>query len=268
MAETSAAPTSLGFVALDEYATRLVGAAARARAAYGVGDGGPIIIPLFSNHGFLPFLRNLICSMRRIKVRNWLTIAMDNRTCFALMGTPGDGERSACVYPYSRAATGVTSGTGVATYRSLDFNRMVMQRPLWVRWLLVQGYSVIQCDLDIVWLHDPQPYLRALRMSGNVIGGRQRPIRTEWQSPLASQRQGAHVRRGTEVPDIVFQSEQASMRRSNPRRARVQPPVAVLVLTPPMAVRAATIGCACADSTTVRVLRPPLDVRLADRRTA
>ena len=57
------------------------------------------------------------------------------------MGKPGHGEQSVCVYPYSRSATGVTSGDGVATYRSVDFNRMVMQRPLWVRWLLTQGYT-------------------------------------------------------------------------------------------------------------------------------
>ena len=122
----------LGFVALDSYATGVVGPAAKIRASYGEGT----VIPLFSNHGFLPFLRNLICSMRRLRVNNWLVIAMDNETCPALMGTPGDGEQSACVYPYSHSAIGVTTGTGVATYRSTNFNRMVMQRPLWVRWLL------------------------------------------------------------------------------------------------------------------------------------
>ena len=27
-----------------------------------------------------------------------------------------------------------------------------MQRPLWIRWLLTQDYTVLQCDVDIVWL--------------------------------------------------------------------------------------------------------------------
>ena len=58
----------------------------------------------------------------------------------------------------------MTSDTKVATYRSVNFNRMVMQRPLWVRFLLQQGYSVIQCDLDIVWIRDPQPLLRTKRL--------------------------------------------------------------------------------------------------------
>mmetsp|Transcript_18093 Transcript_18093/g.60706 ORF Transcript_18093/g.60706 Transcript_18093/m.60706 type:complete len:142 (+) Transcript_18093:521-946(+) len=34
---------------------------------------------------------------------------------------------------------------------------MVMQRPMWMRHLLSRGYSVLQCDLDIVWLRDPFP---------------------------------------------------------------------------------------------------------------
>ena len=164
MAASAAKPTGLGFVELDAHAMRVVGAAARRRASYSRAPGEPTIIPLFSNHGFLPFLRNLICSMRRLRVNNWLVIAMDNATCPALMGAPGNGEQSACVYPYSRAKTGVTTSNDVATYRSVNFNRMVMQRPLWVRWLLSRGYSVIQCDLDIVWLRDPQPLLRSIRV--------------------------------------------------------------------------------------------------------
>ena len=155
-------PPALGFVELDDHAIRAVKPAAASRAANG--DG--VIIPLFSNRGFMPFLRNLICSMKRLKVRNYLVIAMDNATCPALMDTPNmlsPGDRqSSCVYPYSKNA--VTSQLGVATYRSVAFNRMVMQRPLWVRWLLQQGYSVIQCDLDIVWLQDPHPLLRSARL--------------------------------------------------------------------------------------------------------
>jgi len=155
------ADKGLSFVALDEEAKAFVGAAARERAKYGEG----IVIPLFSNRGFMSFLRNLICSMRRLRVNNWLVIAMDNETCPALMGKPGRGEQSACVYPYAEAG-GVTSQQGVATYRSVAFNRMVMQRPLWVQFLLREGHGVVQCDLDIVWLRDPQPLFR----TGVVVG--------------------------------------------------------------------------------------------------
>ena len=180
-----AASDWLGFVELDAYARGLVGPAARARAKY----GGGTLIPLFSNSGFMPFLRNLICSMRRLRVHNWMVIAMDNETCPLLMGQPGLGEQSACVYPYQSATGSVaasTSPNGIAVYRSVAFNRMVMQRPLWVRWLLEQGYSVIQCDLDIVWVHDPQPLLRDLRV---------------WKPPPRKS--------DLPQPDMLFQSEQA-----------------------------------------------------------
>ena len=211
-------PTGLGFVELDAYATSVVGPAAKVRATYGQGPGGPIVIPLFSNAGFMPFLRNVICSMRRLHVNNWLVIAMDNATCPTLMGTPGDGEQSACVYPYAHSSMAVTTNNNVATYRSVNFNRMVMQRPLWVRWLLQQGYSVLQCDLDLVWLHDPQPVLRALRLTGKkkaVVSSLQTATPGASVAPTAptveskAPRWSSAASGNKTFPDMLFQSEQA-----------------------------------------------------------
>lgn len=213
----------LGFVKLESYAQSLVSAAARKRARFG--DG--IIIPLFSNSGFLPFLRNLICSMRRLSVHNWLVIAMDNKTCPALMGSAGRGEQTVCVYPYDEDGAGVTSQHGIATYRSVAFNRMVMQRPLWVRFLLKLGLSVIQCDLDIVWLRDPQPLLRhgvvvrRPRMADTLVANTTAAtLREQSRAILASGRQIIRTASGALVspprmftfmnsqPDLAFQSEQ------------------------------------------------------------
>ncbi len=58
-------PTSetLGFVRLSEEAKAAVAPLAAARAH------GGILIPLFSNRGYLPYLRNVICSMQRLAVR-------------------------------------------------------------------------------------------------------------------------------------------------------------------------------------------------------
>ena len=42
--------------------------AARAR------DG--VVVPLFSNLGFVPFLKNLLCSMDRVRVSNWVCLAL------------------------------------------------------------------------------------------------------------------------------------------------------------------------------------------------
>ena len=216
----------LGFVELDAHAKQLVGNAARERAGYGRG----IIIPLFSNRGFMSFLRNLICSMRRLSVNNWIVIGMDNGTCPALMGSPGRGEQSECVFPYGEGG-GVTSQRGVATYRSVAFNRMVMQRPLWVQFLLREGYTVVQCDLDIVWLRDPLPIIRngivvyqggkalllanesaeALRRTlaedhlPNMVMGRRLSTRPKVKSEVKSE---VKFRSGA-VVDMAFQSEQA-----------------------------------------------------------
>jgi hypothetical protein len=142
---------------LEPHGKALVGevAAARALNARG-GHGAPLrlVVPLFSNRGFVPYLRNLVCSIERVGVRNWFAIAMDNETC------PTLGPLAPCTFPYARPLT----TTGLAHYRSLEFNRMVMQRPLWIHWLLGEGYTVLNCDLDVVWIHDPLPHL--LKLAG------------------------------------------------------------------------------------------------------
>ena len=51
-----------------------------------------------------------------------------------------------------------------SAYNSLHFWRLVIQRPLWIMWMLQEGYSVLQCDVDIVFLHNPFPALEAPKM--------------------------------------------------------------------------------------------------------
>ena len=51
---------------LDETMTSLVDPLVAARARDGV------VVPLFSNLGFVPFLKNLLCSMDRVRVSNWV----------------------------------------------------------------------------------------------------------------------------------------------------------------------------------------------------
>ena len=53
-------------VTLDETMTSLVNPLVAARARDGV------VVPLFSNLGFVPFLKNLLCSMDRVRVSNWV----------------------------------------------------------------------------------------------------------------------------------------------------------------------------------------------------
>ena len=199
------ADRGLSFVQLDAHAKGLVGPAARERGQNGEG----IVIPLFSNRGFVPFLRNLVCSLRRLQINNWMVIAMDNETCPELMRTSGHGEQSACVYPY--ANEGVTSQRGVAIYRSVAFNRMVMQRPLWVHFLLQQGHHILQCDLDIAWLKDPMPLLRHGRVVSRPRLGDTYISATDVDELLRQHPNGLGnaFRVVRDPPDMVFQSEQA-----------------------------------------------------------
>ena len=137
-----------------------------ARAARARAGPSQLVMPLFSNAGFMPYLRNLLCSLQRLDVDNWFVIALDNETCPLLGATEGH-----CVQPY-RDGGGGGSGAGsnggggrsgvgrtVQSYGSFGFYWIAMQRPLWLYWLLGRGHSVINCDLDIVWLRDPRPHL-------------------------------------------------------------------------------------------------------------
>ena len=136
-------------IALDSSMQQLVGTAAAQR------HDGHVLVPLFANVGFLPFLKNLLCSMRRVHVHNWLVVSMDNATCPGLQrgGFVTAGDPHACVEPYS------SRPLKVGKYGSEAFWRLVVQRPLWIRWLLTQGYTVLQCDVDVVFIRNPLPHL-------------------------------------------------------------------------------------------------------------
>jgi hypothetical protein len=127
-----------------------------ARSAQGASS---LVMPLFANTGFVPFLRNLLCSLDRLRVESWFVIALDNATC-GLLGEQVGPQR--CVHPYSSTAD--SSSGQVQSYGSFGFYWIAMQRPLWLRWLLERGHAVLNCDLDIVWLHDPRPHLSRGRL--------------------------------------------------------------------------------------------------------
>lgn len=55
------------------------------------------------------------------------------------------------------------SGERLITYGSAAFFQIALQRPLWVHFLLGQGFEVLNCDTDIVWLSNPLPLLARLR---------------------------------------------------------------------------------------------------------
>ena len=145
---------TLAFVPIDASMGAAVWPIASARAS----PDDRILIPLFATVGFLPYLKNTLCSFRRVRLEHWIVIAMDNATCPALAQTMGETAGAACIHPYAGSAH--FNASAPAHYRSKVFNLIVMQRPTWVRWLLARGLSILQCDLDVVFVKDPLPDLR------------------------------------------------------------------------------------------------------------
>ena len=171
------------FAVLDAGQRQMVGEAATKRHA----DG--ILVPLFANAAFLPFLKNLLCSMRRLGVGNWFVIAMDNATCPGLQSGGFLTEAHACVEPYQTRPL----QTADAKYGTAPFWRLVVQRPLWVRWLLMQGYSVLQCDVDVVWVRNPLPHLSSAQVQappkrcshpGSIYGATNKSGSMRWKQRL------------------------------------------------------------------------------------
>ena len=153
------------YIALDPGMLRLVGDAVAHR------HENNVIVPLFANAAALSFLKNLLCSIGRLKVQNWLAVSFDNATCHGLSERgflPATDPEHACVEPYARQPL------DAGAYGSPNFWRLVVQRPLWIRWLLTQGYSVLQCDVDIVWLRNPLAYV-ASRVETVPPRGSKRP---------------------------------------------------------------------------------------------
>lgn len=139
-------------------APTLGGQAAVLEAATAAADAHRVVMPLYANVGFMPFLKNLLCSVARIPVDNHFIVAMDNQTCGVLsqpFGLPHTAPR--CVHPYEGHGAANRSKAGTDRYKSAGFNAIMIHRVAWNLFLLGRGFSIMHCDLDVVWLHDPRP---------------------------------------------------------------------------------------------------------------
>ena len=72
---------SIGYIALDDHMKSVVTYAISSRHIERV------ILPLFSNLGFMPYLKNLLCSMTRVQVRPCRPIALVARSTGAAAAT-------------------------------------------------------------------------------------------------------------------------------------------------------------------------------------
>lgn len=171
-------------------------APAEPRATRSQPEGPRLLMPLYATLGMRAMLKNLLCSVERLDVRvGRLVIAMDAptpralSTCGVVRASWGAHRPIACEAPYaavprpgsSSGGNGGSSGgngggkssgsdddagggeLGAASaapsrYLSREFNAIMIHRVAWTSLLLGRGLSILHCDLDIVWLHDPLPH--------------------------------------------------------------------------------------------------------------
>ena len=108
-----------------------------------------ILIPL--NMGYLEFGLNLLCSLRKLKIDNYIFLAMDEKVLDVLLA------KRIPVY-MDKALPFVMSEAG--RYGEDKFHRLLCLKLLPVINLLKKGVNVLFTDADIVWLRDPTPHLR------------------------------------------------------------------------------------------------------------
>jgi len=116
---------------------------------------------LTASSGFVDFTLNLIISMRRVKVENFVIIAED-LACYQRLNGEFPGHVALSVSPESAQAN--TSGgqepgrKSGFTYGTKNYNELVGQRPRYLLQVLKHGYDVLYADTDAVWLEDPYKY--------------------------------------------------------------------------------------------------------------
>jgi hypothetical protein len=105
----STAGDRLSLVALDDIMLAQVDPLVALRAGPSTAERGSrgVIILLFTNAGFMPFLKNLMCGMERVNTTNYLVVAFDNATCpvvardFGLRHANATPSVPRCVFPYA-----------------------------------------------------------------------------------------------------------------------------------------------------------------------
>ena len=108
-----------------------------------------IVIPV--NMGYIQFALNLICSLRRLKISNYVLLAMDKGVLSELR------KRKLPVYvdpdlPFVTAKS--------AEWAEANFHKLVCTKLVPVTNLLKSGINVLLTDADIVWRRDPFPFVR------------------------------------------------------------------------------------------------------------
>ncbi len=100
-----------------------------------------IKVIVFANYNYLPVLENWLAAMKKIDVKNYLIISLDEKLHHHL----GEQNINSLLRPCE-----------------LDLGKLWIHRVDVILELMEKGYDIIHSDADAVWLKDPQPYLQKL----------------------------------------------------------------------------------------------------------
>jgi hypothetical protein len=110
-----------------------------------------------ASSGFVDFTLNLIISMKKVGVDNFLIVAEDF-ACYQRLNAKFPGR---VVLPTLRmmmsgmAAEGAEGDSIGFSYASKQYNELVARRPRYLLAILEAGYDVLYTDTDTVWLENP-----------------------------------------------------------------------------------------------------------------
>eukprot|EP00759_Apiculatamorpha_spiralis_P057272 PhF_6_TR8527/c0_g1_i1/m.13361 len=162
-------------------------------------DGKNTLILIPVNLGYLPFGINLMCSMQKHNIENFIFLAMDDDVYKILLskGLPVYKDKD---LPF--VSSGAT-GWGDDKFHSLVCTKLIP-----VINLLKQKVNIVLTDADIVWVKDPRPYFRTDVSMTFSIGSchRELPDNKDFTNDaIAKMNTGFYFAQSTEAVITMFQ---------------------------------------------------------------
>ena len=121
-------------------------------------DGNVLIVGVV-NFGYIDFALNWLCFARRHGLRNFLLVAIDDRSVLHLnmLGYSQHVMHVQELFPGE--SFGECGGSKTHSYRTACFNRQTELKSLFVLTALLAGHNVVLSDMDISFVHNPLLYM-------------------------------------------------------------------------------------------------------------
>ena len=123
------------------------------------GADGNVLIVGVVNFGYIDFALNWLCFARRHNIRNFLLVAIDDRSVLHLnlLGYGAHVMHVQQLFPGD--SFGECGGFSTHAYRTVCFNRQTELKSLVVLTALLAGHNALLSDMDIAFVHNPLQYM-------------------------------------------------------------------------------------------------------------